>query len=119
MFQGDYGAAPFRFWIPVHPITVVLLVAALIANWKTERRKCILLALGGYVVVLLVTVLYFVPGVMAILQSPYSATVDPALTRRANVWEALSLVRLVGSFALAVILLWGLSKSGEPLTSPA
>jgi hypothetical protein len=118
MFQGEYGAAPFRFWIPVHPITVVLLIAALVVNWKTERRKFILLAFGGYLVVLLVTFLYFVPGVMSIMESPYSSTIDPALTRRANLWEALSLVRLGVMFALAVLLLWGLSKSGEPKAGP-
>jgi hypothetical protein len=50
---------------------------------------------------------------MAITQSTYSNTVDAALTKRANTWEFLSLIRLGILLLLAVNLLWGLSKSDE------
>src|SRR5687768_10544311 len=39
MFQGEYGLAASNFWIPIHPITLALLLAALIANWRTGRRN--------------------------------------------------------------------------------
>jgi hypothetical protein len=118
MFQGEYAPVPFRFWVPIHPIAVALLVAALSVNWKTERRNFILLALGGYLVALGATFLFFVPELLAITQSTYSPAIDPALTRRAQLWQALSLVRLGWMVLVAVILLLGLSKSGESKAAP-
>jgi hypothetical protein len=117
MFQGQYAVAAMKFWVPIHPITVVLLVAALAANWKTPRRKPVLIALGGYLAALIVTFIYFVPEILAITGSTYSTSVDPELTRRAKFWETLSLVRLAWITVLAVILLSGLSKSGEKVPS--
>lgn len=113
MFQGEYGLAAANFWIPVHPITLILLLSALIANWRTRRRNYILATLIGYVAVLAVTFVYFVPELMAITQSSYVATIDAELTRRAKRWELLSLIRLGGLLVLAVILLLGLSKPAE------
>ena len=110
MFQGKYGLAPGKFWIPVHPVTLVLLISALVANWKTQRRGYILVTLIGYALILATTFAYFVPELMAITQTAYSPTVDTDLTRRANLWEALSLVRLGFLFVLAITLLMGLSK---------
>src|SRR5687768_14957174 len=84
MFQGEYAIAAARFWIPVHPITLLLLVAALLLNWGTERRKFILVTIAGYVSVLALTFVWFVPDLMSITQSAYSTTVDADLTRRAG-----------------------------------
>ena len=114
MFQGEYGLAAANFWIPVHPVTIVLLVTALIANWRTPRRPYILATLVGYVAILAVTFVYFVPELMAITQSPYGAFIDPDLTRRAKRWELLSLIRLGCLIVLALILLLGLSKPPQP-----
>ena len=116
MFQGDYAITPFRFWMPIHPITIVLLLIAMIVNWRTERRNFILVTIIGYAGVLVSTFLFFVPELLAITQSSYSNTVDADLTNRANMWEFLSLIRLGVMFLLAFILLWGLSKSAEVRT---
>jgi hypothetical protein len=113
MFQGEYAVAPGRFWIPIHPITLALFLIALILNWRTERRNYILTTIGGYLLVLVITFLFFVPELMAITQTAYANTVDAELTRRAKTWEALSLVRLGFLIVLAVVLLFGLSKSGD------
>jgi hypothetical protein len=51
MFQGPYGLNPAPFWQIIHPITLVFFIAALVANWKTQRRKLILIAFGGYFLV--------------------------------------------------------------------
>src|SRR5690349_21100429 len=61
MYQGPYGLHPENFWIPIHPITLALLVAALITNWNNTRRKDLITVIGGYVLILLVTFTYFVP----------------------------------------------------------
>jgi len=110
MFQGEYALAAQRFWIPIHPVTLILLLSALIFNWRTERRNFIAITLGGYIVVLVVTFLFFVPELIAIMQSSYSTTVDADLTRRAKTWETYSLVRLAGLILMAIVLLFGLSK---------
>ena len=113
MFQGEYGLAGWKFWIPVHPVTMVLLVTGLIANWRTERRNYVLVAIIGYAAVLGVTFAYFVPELMSIVQSSYSATIDADLTRRALLWQTLSLIRLAFMVVIAIVLLFGLSKPGD------
>lgn len=113
MFQGDYGLAAKNFWIPMHPVTLGLLIVGLVANWRNARRGYVIATLAGYLAILVITSIYFVPELFAITQSAYSPTVDADLTRRANLWELLSLVRLGVLVALAVVLLFGLSRPAE------
>ena len=114
MFQGEYGLAAWRFWMSIHPITMTLLTFALIANWRTSRRYYIIATIIGYLAILGATFVYFVPELMALTQTAYSTTVDAELTRRANLWETLSLVRLGVLLLLAIVLLFGLSKYDPP-----
>src|SRR5688500_4722904 len=81
MFQGEYAIAAARFWIPVHPVTLLLFVAALLSNWRTERRKFILVTIAGYVSVLVLTFVRFVPELMSITQSAYSKRIAAELWR--------------------------------------
>jgi len=115
MFQGEYPIAPFRFWIPIHPITFGLLLLSLILNWGTVRRNYILTVIVGYAFVLLATFFWFVPQLMSIIGTAYSTGIDAELTQRAQSWEFWSQVRLGSIFVLAFILLFGLSKSAETL----
>lgn len=110
VFQGEYALMPQNFWIPIHPVTTVLLAAALVANWPTDRRGLVASVLIGYLIVLGVTFLYFVPELMVLTKTPFSETVDGALTARAGTWEALSLVRLAFLLVLAIVLLSSLAK---------
>ena len=109
MFQGQYRLTPEKFWMLIHPVTIVLMVIALIANWASDRRVLILAPLIVYVLILGVTWFYFVPELMELTQTPLSETVDAALTARANTWETLSLVRLGVLFVLAITLLSSLA----------
>jgi hypothetical protein len=113
MFQGEYALAAPNFWIPVHPVTMILLLTGLFANWRTERRNYVLAAILGYAAVLGVTFVYFVPELMTITKSSYSTMVDADLTRRALTWQSLSLVRLGFLLVLAIVLLVGLSKPAD------
>jgi len=119
MFQPPYGLAAANFWIPIHPVTILLLAASLFLNWRSDRRKFILVTLSGYAVILIATFVFFVPELMALTQSPFSQNVDPGLTARARTWEILSLVRLGFLFLLAMTLLWGLSRPGNMRSEPA
>ncbi|HMT08671.1 MAG TPA: hypothetical protein PKA82_11760 [Pyrinomonadaceae bacterium] len=111
MFQGEYAIAPVNFWRPVHPINLLLLIAALVFNWRTPRRKFLAVTIIGYVVILAITIAYFVPELMAITQTPLATVADTSLTARAQMWEKLSLVRLAVLVILAVCLLLGLTKT--------
>ena len=108
MFQGPYGLQAQNFWIPIHPVTLLLMVAALAANWNSARRKPIALCMAGYVLVLVVTFAHFVPELISLTTTPYSEMVDASLQARAANWETLSLVRLaflnvIASFFLMVL----------------
>jgi len=109
IFQGEYGIQPANFWMPVHPVTILLLATAMIANWKQPRRKQILIVFCGYLLILVITAAYFVPELLAITTSTYSAATSADLTVRANMWEKLSLLRLSMLLVLAGILLRSLS----------
>ena len=113
MVQGPYGLNSGPFWMSIHPITLVLLIAALLTNWKNPRRKFILSNIAGYALVLLCTATWFVPELMSILHTPYSIQIDERLVARADLWEKLSLLRLVFILPLAAILLLALTKGNE------
>lgn len=110
MFQGKYGLDAAAFWVPVHPVTLLLMVAALAVAWRTNGRKNVAVVLAGYVSILVITGVYFVPELLAITGTAFSETVDPALTGRANRWELLSLVRLAVLVVLAIVLFLGLTR---------
>ncbi|GGH22150.1 hypothetical protein GCM10007423_03780 [Dyadobacter endophyticus] len=109
MFQGEYGLQAVNFWKPVHPVAILLLAAALVANWRQPSRRQLLIVVSGYVVILGLTAVYFVPELLAITTSAYSPAVNGDLAERAQTWEKLSLVRLSGLLVLAVVLLHGLT----------
>lgn len=113
MFQGQYGLYAQAFWIPVHPVTLALFVMTLITSWKSGRRFNVLVAFAGYFAVLAVTFAFFVPELIAITSTPFSETVSPELTQRAQLWEKLSLVRLAVLILLSLTLFLGLTKGNE------
>jgi membrane protein YdbS with pleckstrin-like domain len=115
MFQGEYALAAQRFWIPIHPFTLILLITALVLNWNTARRKFIIATIVGYAAVLAITTVWFVPELLAIPRSTYSNAIDPLLTQRGATWELYSLIRLAFLILLAISLLFGLSKPVESL----
>lgn len=111
MFQGLYKLNAAAFWIPIHPVTLILLVVTLIVHWKTERRKNILFAMTGYLAILVTTFSFFVPELIDLTTTTYSDTVDPQLQSRGTRWITLSLVRAGVLIVLAMVLLQGLTKA--------
>jgi hypothetical protein len=89
------------------------MAGALITNWKNSRKKNILTVFIGYLAILVITYLYFVPQLMTFMETPYQDTVDEALLAKASMWETLSLIRLVVLFVLSYILLSALTKPNE------
>lgn len=89
MFQGKYGYNSSAFWSTVPPITFVLFIIALVTNWKTGRRKILLLALTLFIVAGLVAGLFLEPVFDEMKAMGYRDEVDPVLQSRAARWYAL------------------------------
>lgn len=115
MFQGNYALQSESFWRLVHPVTLALLLVTLGLNWKTERKKYILIAIATYITALIVTFIYYVPELKSIIGTPYSATVDAGLQERGSLWITLSKIRLSFIFVSAFVLISGLTKPAHKL----
>lgn len=113
MFQGGYALQSEVFWKLVHPFTIGLMLVTLGLNWKTERKKHILIALGTYITALIVTFIYYVPELLSITGTPFAATVDEGLRERGSLWITLSEIRLGFIFVSAFILILRLTKSNK------
>jgi phosphoglycerol transferase MdoB-like AlkP superfamily enzyme len=113
MYQGGYPVDSAAFWKPIHPTTMLLLIAALMANWKTARRRALLITIGCYLTILVITFVYFVPELISITTTPAGPSTDLLLKSRADNWETLSLVRLGFLLIIAFIITSSLSKPAE------
>jgi len=74
IFSGEYAYDSRPFWETVPMITLALFVAALIANWKTTRRKFVLSALGLFIVGGLIAGLYLEPTFDAMIAQGLAIT---------------------------------------------
>jgi hypothetical protein len=92
--NGPYGLHEAIFWMTIHPLVILSLIAALVLNWKFKsRRKLILITCAIYFLVLVVTQFYFLPELGAFEHSPTS-TVSPAeWLARGQRWQRLSWLR--------------------------
>lgn len=116
MFQGDYGLNSDAFWTKIHPITLLLLITTLVLSWKSPRKKYVLITLIGYIFILVVTAIYFVPELMEITKTEYADSVNPDLQQRGGLWENLNLLRALILVFLAMILNLGLTRSSARAT---
>lgn len=114
MFQGEYGLKTEMFWMLVHPITVLLFVITLIIHWRSPRKTPLATVFAGYIAILIITSIYFVPELVTIINTSYAPTIDADLTRRAQLWETLSIVRLGVLIVMAITLFSGLTKDNQP-----
>ena len=89
MLQGEYGYNSSAFWNTVPAITFVLFVVALVANWRTPRRKLLFIALTLFIVGGLVAGLYLEPTFDEMKALGYRDEVDPMLQSRAATWYVL------------------------------
>ncbi|MEO6455600.1 MAG: hypothetical protein ABIN97_16080 [Ginsengibacter sp.] len=116
MFQGSQGIDISVFWKIIHPIVLLFFILALITNWRTTKRKSILIALSGYIVILICTAIYFVPELIKLTAYPYSNTVLPDLQRRASLWSDLNIARAVIIFLLSLNLLLNAVKTENKIS---
>lgn len=111
MWSGPYRLRADRFWRGIHPIEGLLLATALATGWNDAARVSLIVVLAGYLVVLAVTAVWFVPELMRLTQDPGAPIPPDEWRSRARRWERLSIARGVFMVALAVPLLSALSRA--------
>jgi hypothetical protein len=89
IFEGPYGYDSSGFWNTVPTITLVLFLAALVANWKNGRRTLLLVALAMFVIAGVVATFLAGPIFGEMMKAGYADRVDPVLQGRVARWHAL------------------------------
>ncbi len=116
IFEGEYGYDSGFFWETVPPITLVLFVVALVANWKNTRRNLLLSALTLFLIAGAVAGIFLEPEFAELMGIGYSDVVDPALQSRAATWYAYDVGVWFVSLAAGITLLVALAR---PVTERA
>lgn len=118
LVNGPYGLNEGRFWLTIHPLLILSLIAALALNWKVKaRRRLIAISFIAYALILVVTQLYFLPELFAFADSPRSGVAPAEWSARAQRWEVLSWLRGAVCYAFLVPLLLALTKPVDPAGS--
>jgi hypothetical protein len=99
VIQPDQGGINRKlFWIPMHVVLTLALIAALVSGWVWPGvRRQLWIAIGCYAVMRVWSGLYFIP---VALQFEADAAAGPALREAARTWVLLSMLRaplLIGS----------------------
>jgi Domain of unknown function (DUF1772) len=109
--NGPYGLREAIFWMTIHPLLILSLIAVLVLNWKSRsRRKLILISFAIYFLVLVVTQIYFLPELVAFEQSPESTISPSEWLARGQRWQRLSWIRGAIMYAGILPLLLALTK---------
>ena len=110
IFEGEYGYDSGFFWQTVPPITLVLFVIALVANWKNTRRNLLLFALTLFLIGGAVAGMFLEPAFAELMAIGYSDVVDPALRNRAAIWYAYDVAVWFFGLVAAITLLVALAR---------
>jgi hypothetical protein len=114
--NGPYGLNEGIFWLIIHPLLIISLVAALVVNWNSSaRRKLIAISFAVYVMVLLVSQFFFIPELVLFKHSPESTVSAGEWLARGRRWQRLSWLRGAVMYLAFVPLLFALTKPAKPL----
>jgi len=116
MLQGPYGFKPVIFWIIFRPITILLFLLAIAANWNYSkvRRKLLLFAFCIDVITTIATFTYFAPETGVIAGAAYHADIiDNAQLERAQFWKNLNWIRIGGFYVGAILLLIAINQKHQ------
>lgn len=89
MYAGEYGYHSGPFWEIMPTVTLGVILLALVGNWRTSRRRLILIAACVFVAAGLFSVLVMGPVQDAVVKVGYSDAVDESLRVVAARWRAL------------------------------
>jgi hypothetical protein len=109
--NGPYGLHEAIFWMIIHPLLILSLILSLILNWRLRaRRKLILISLAVYVLVLVISRIYFIPELIAFERSPESSLAAAEWLARGQRWQKLSWLRGTVCYVAFVPLLLALTN---------
>jgi len=117
MLQGPYGFKPVIFWIIFRPITILLFLLAIVANWNYSRvrRKLLLVAFCVDVITTIATFTYFAPETGVIAGVAYQADIiDTVQLERAQLWRNLNWLRIGGFYVGGILLLIAINQKHQP-----
>lgn len=110
VITGTYGIHDARFWLTIHPLLILSFIVTLVLNWKyKQRRKLISITFAVYLVVLIITRLYFVPELIAFEGSAQSNVSRAEWLARTQLWQRMSWVRGAVCYAATLPLLYALT----------
>jgi hypothetical protein len=108
---GTYGLHEGRFWMLIHPLLILSLVATLALNWRSPaRRYLILVSFVVYVAVIVVSATYFIPELIAFERSAGSGLPREEWLARGQRWQRLSWMRGATMYAAIIPLLFALTR---------
>jgi hypothetical protein len=111
--NGPYALNEGIFWMTIHPLLIISLVAALVLNWQAPaRRRLIAISFAIYVIVLLLTFFYFLPELVLFKNSPQSTVPATEWLARGRRWQRLSWLRGAIMYLAFLPMLWALTKPG-------
>lgn len=110
ILEGEYRYDSSAFWETLPPITAILFVVALIANWKTTRRWLVVAAFALFIAGGLLAGFLLEPEFAKITEVGYRDLVDPALQSRARSWYALDWAVWSITLIAGVLLLLALAR---------
>jgi hypothetical protein len=109
--NGTYGLNEAIFWVIIHPLLILSLILALALNWRAKpRRKLIVISFAIYLVVLVISQIYFIPELGAFKHSPELSLSPADWIARGQRWQRLSWLRGVICYAAFMPLLLALTK---------
>ncbi|HEX8179574.1 MAG TPA: hypothetical protein VF525_08545 [Pyrinomonadaceae bacterium] len=109
--NGPYGLHEAVFWMTIHPLLILSLIITLVLNWKSRaRRKLVLISFAIYIVVIVVSQIYFIPELIAFAGSPKSNLMPAEWFARGQRWQRLSWIRGAVMYAGILPLLLALTK---------
>ncbi len=112
--NGPYGLNDGIFWMIIHPLLIISLVAALVLNWQSSaRRKLIAVSFAVYILLLLISLFYFAPELVLFKHSPESTVPAIEWLVRGRRWQRLSWLRGLTMYFAFVPLLLALTKRGD------
>ncbi|HEY6171909.1 MAG TPA: DUF1772 domain-containing protein [Candidatus Kapabacteria bacterium] len=112
LINGPFGLHDENFWMFIHPLAIVSIIATLIFNWKlTARRKYILITMGIYAVAIIATAAFFLPELMEFANSSMSSVPASEWLERGQRWQYLSWIRGASLYVGFVMLLIAFKKN--------
>ena len=104
MYAGDYGYNSGPFWEMMPTVTLVLIIVALVGNWRTPRRRFIIAAMALFIAAGLFSVFVMGPAQEAVVGVGYSDAVDEALRAQAARWRMLDWASWALTLSVGIVL---------------